>query len=136
MVRTRQSHPGPLVLLGCLSLAACTTPLGERVVSYKIWKRGGRVVQASDPELVGRTFKPSPGLKAAWDGHVTAGLNRITSYNVCYTKLLRRCRLEEPGQFGTDGRREALDEGGFFLVAGQKHQGGILIYSLSCVTGG
>ena len=28
----------------------------------------------------------------------------------------------------------ALDEGGFFVVAGEKYEGGILIYSLSCQT--
>ena len=28
----------------------------------------------------------------------------------------------------------ALDEGGVLLVAGQKHEGGILIYALSCRT--
>jgi hypothetical protein len=44
------------------------------------------------------------------------------------------------GVFHVDGPRAtarttfSLDEGGLFMVAGEKHAGGILIYSLSCKT--
>lgn len=48
------------------------TPLGERVISYKIWKEGGRVAEASDPALKGQVFAPGARLKAAWDGEVQA----------------------------------------------------------------
>lgn len=48
------------------------TPLGERVVSYKIWKKGGRVVEASDPTLIDRVFEVSQPLKDAWQGQVSA----------------------------------------------------------------
>ena len=48
------------------------TPLGERVASYKIWKRGGLVAAASDPSLVGLTFEPTQNLREAWSGEVRA----------------------------------------------------------------
>ena len=48
------------------------TALGERVVSYKIWKAGGLVVQASDPEIVGHTFPPSEPLSRALKGEIAA----------------------------------------------------------------
>lgn len=48
------------------------TALNERVVSYKIWKAGGLIVQASDPALIGRVFEPSDDLRAAWLGQVAA----------------------------------------------------------------
>jgi hypothetical protein len=44
------------------------------------------------------------------------------------------------GSFHLEGARStartmfALDEGGSFLVAGAKHQGGIIIYAVSCTT--
>ncbi|ETX27493.1 sensor histidine kinase [Roseivivax isoporae] len=53
------------------------TPLGERVVSYKIWKPGGRVVEASDDALVGQVFEPGPGLRAAWAGTVSATFDEL-----------------------------------------------------------
>ncbi len=48
------------------------TPLGERVISYKLWKEGGRVAEASDAALTGRVFAPSEALRAAWKGEVQA----------------------------------------------------------------
>ncbi len=48
------------------------TPLGERVASYKIWKRGGLVVAASDPSLIGQRFQPTQNLREAWSGEVRA----------------------------------------------------------------
>jgi signal transduction histidine kinase len=48
------------------------TPLGKRVVSFKLWKPGGLVVYASDPSIVGKTFAPTDGLRRAWEGEVAA----------------------------------------------------------------
>ena len=48
------------------------TSLGERVVSYKIWKPGNKIVFASDHALIGKTFEPADTLKAAWLGKVAA----------------------------------------------------------------
>ncbi|WP_041670350.1 sensor histidine kinase [Cereibacter sphaeroides] len=53
------------------------TPLGKRVVSYKIWKPGGRVVEASDKSLIGLTFPPTEGLRGAWAGRITAEFERL-----------------------------------------------------------
>ena len=48
-----------------------STTLGERVVSYKIWKPGGLIVEASDKALVGARFPESAELRAAWGGRVS-----------------------------------------------------------------
>lgn len=48
------------------------TGLADRIVAYKIWKEGGRVVHASDPALIGQDFAPSEDLAAAWAGQVAA----------------------------------------------------------------
>lgn len=49
-----------------------STSLGERVVSYKIWKPGGLVVEASDASLEGQRFDPSADQLAAWNGQIAA----------------------------------------------------------------
>jgi signal transduction histidine kinase len=46
--------------------------LGERVVSFKLWKPGGLVVEASDPTIIGKTFALSPSLSGALSGEVRA----------------------------------------------------------------
>lgn len=53
-----------------------STTLGERVVSYKIWKQGGLIVDASDPSMMGKRFPVSEELQAAWQGRVSAELAR------------------------------------------------------------
>ena len=54
-----------------------STALGDRVVSYKIWKTGGLVVDASDHSLLGRRFAVDDHLRRAWQGEVTAELSEL-----------------------------------------------------------
>lgn len=49
-----------------------TTALGEQVVSYKIWKAGGLIVDASDDRLVGQRFAVDDHLRQAWSGQKVA----------------------------------------------------------------
>ena len=62
---------------GALHDIFTNTPLGERVVSFKIWKRGGRIAHASDPALIGRIFEPTASLRAAWSGQVMAEFDEL-----------------------------------------------------------
>lgn len=48
------------------------TALGQRVVSFKIWRQGGLLVDASNTGLVGQTFDVTENLKLAWQGEVRA----------------------------------------------------------------
>jgi signal transduction histidine kinase len=48
------------------------TALGKRVVSFKIWRPGGLLVDASNTALVGQSFPPTENLKLAWAGEVRA----------------------------------------------------------------
>lgn len=52
-------------------------PLSGRIVSAKIWKPGGLVVFASDPELIGERFAPTESLKKAWGGEISASFDDI-----------------------------------------------------------
>jgi hypothetical protein len=53
------------------------TPLGRRVVSFKLWREGGRIVYSSNPDLRGRIFPPTDDLKAAWSGEVVANFDAL-----------------------------------------------------------
>ncbi len=48
------------------------TPLGQHVVSFKIWGPGGRIVYSSRPSILGRVFPETSNLKLAWQGEVTS----------------------------------------------------------------
>lgn len=51
--------------------------LGDRVVSYKIWKENGLVLDASNEDLRGQVFLPSDDLLAAWEGRVAASFEEL-----------------------------------------------------------
>ena len=48
------------------------TPLGERVISFKLWSRNGLVVESSDKTIVGKSFPMTDNLRRALAGEVMA----------------------------------------------------------------
>jgi signal transduction histidine kinase len=67
------SEPAEQAMIEVFSSAA----LSDRIVSYKIWKKGGLIVHASDPALAGQVFEPSDDLRAAWEGNVSASFEDL-----------------------------------------------------------
>ncbi|MBC7735863.1 MAG: two-component sensor histidine kinase [Candidatus Saccharibacteria bacterium] len=53
------------------------TPLGRRVLAFKIWVKGAKVVASSDLSIVGQTFPPTDNLKQAWTGVVRGDFNAL-----------------------------------------------------------
>ncbi len=48
------------------------TALGQRVVSFKLWRKGGLLVEASNEALIGQRFEVTENLRLAWTGEVRA----------------------------------------------------------------
>ncbi len=46
------------------------TPLGQKIVSLKIWRKDGYVLFSSDADMIGRTFPIGEGLAAALSGNI------------------------------------------------------------------
>lgn len=53
------------------------TSLGDRVVSFKLWKPDGLIAEASDPALAGQHFSLSDDLRKALDGEVSASFEDL-----------------------------------------------------------
>ncbi|WP_298920908.1 ATP-binding protein [uncultured Roseobacter sp.] len=70
---TELSDPAQQAMIEIFS----STALSDRIVSYKIWKKGGLIVHASDPSLAGQKFEPSDDLRAAWQGEVSASFEDL-----------------------------------------------------------
>jgi signal transduction histidine kinase len=60
-----------------LSQMLTDTPLGRRILSFKIWIPGGRMVYYSLRPPASRIFQPSRNLKVAWEGNVVADLSPL-----------------------------------------------------------
>ena len=54
------------------------TPLGRRVLSFKIWVKGPMVIASSDAAIVGKTFDATANLRRAWAGEVSADFNTLS----------------------------------------------------------
>jgi signal transduction histidine kinase len=53
------------------------TPLGEQVVSFKIWGPEGLVVHSSTPGLAGQQFPVTDTLRTAWQGRLQAEFDNL-----------------------------------------------------------
>ena len=51
--------------------------LGDRLVSFRLWRRDGTILYANDPKLRGKRFEPNRNLKAALDGQLMAEFDRV-----------------------------------------------------------
>lgn len=53
------------------------TPLGQRIVAFKIWNRDGRVLYSTNAAIIGRTFPIGEGLAAALAGNVHSEISEL-----------------------------------------------------------
>ena len=60
-----------------LDEAFLESPLGKRLVTVKIWKKGGLIAYSSNHNLIGKRFSPTDELKAAWRGEVAVGYDDL-----------------------------------------------------------
>lgn len=52
-------------------------PLGQRVLSFKLWKPDGLVAHATDPTIIGQRFAVTENLAAAFRGETRAGFEEL-----------------------------------------------------------
>jgi len=60
-----------------LDLLISSTPLGKRVLSFKIWLRDGYVTYSSRSSIAGKTFPVTANLANAWNGLVHADFDQL-----------------------------------------------------------
>jgi signal transduction histidine kinase len=55
------------------------TPLGERIVAFKVWRPDGRVLYSRSPQLIGRKFPIAEGLSTALAGGTYSKISTLSS---------------------------------------------------------
>ncbi|MBP8002136.1 MAG: sensor histidine kinase [Chloroflexi bacterium] len=53
------------------------TPLGQQIVSFKIWLPNGTIIYSTNPTLIGQQFSVGDSLSRALQGEVTATINSL-----------------------------------------------------------
>ena len=61
-----------------LDLLLTNTPLGERIVAFKVWKRDGTVLYSTNQMLIGRSFAITPPLLQAFKGEVYTEISNLS----------------------------------------------------------
>lgn len=61
------------------------TPLGDRLVSVKIWRNDGTIVYSTHPDVLGQTF-PSPEVTRASRGEVVAQYNQLNEHDAAFER--------------------------------------------------
>ena len=69
----KEARPS-LGVVAALEELLAGSAFGQRVLSIKIWKPGGLIAYAADPDLIGQRFAPSEGLARALKGNLVAEL--------------------------------------------------------------
>ena len=54
--------------IAALSALLEDTPLGQHIVSFKVWDQHGKVLYSADPTTIGQVFPVAQGLAEAWGG--------------------------------------------------------------------
>ena len=68
--------------------------LGDRLVSFKLWRRDGTILYAKDKSLIGLRFEPSDELQAAWKGQMVAEFNQLDDLESASEKTQGKPLLE------------------------------------------
>jgi signal transduction histidine kinase len=61
-----------------------TTPLGQRIVAFKVWGSDGRILYSTNLALVGLQFPVAGGLKKAFDGDVYTEISDLNNEENIY----------------------------------------------------
>jgi signal transduction histidine kinase len=62
------------------------TPVGQRIVAFRIWSTSGRILYSPTPELIGRTFPMEGDRGRAAQGAVTGDISNLTDPENVYER--------------------------------------------------
>ncbi|SMX41959.1 sensor histidine kinase [Maliponia aquimaris] len=93
-----------------------------RILSIKIWKRGGLIAYASDPALIGQTFAPTDDLRAAWAGQLIAGFDELEHAESASERALGVPLLEVYNPIHSIGTGEVIAVAEFYQNATELQQ--------------
>ncbi len=88
------------------------TPLGEQVVSFKVWSPEGEIVYSPNPELIGRIFAVDGHLLEAFNGEVVSEISDLTEPENEYERIRWETLIETyaPIRSGGSGAVFAVSE--------------------------
>ncbi|MBI5713852.1 MAG: sensor histidine kinase [Chloroflexi bacterium] len=90
------------------------TSLGQRIVAFKVWNAEGRILYSTNPSLIGRKFKLSPALAAAFAGEVQTEISNLEEPENEYERLKWQRLIETYAPIRTRGASNILAVSEFY----------------------
>lgn len=110
------------------------TPLGQRVISYKLRNCDGRVVASSDPSILGETFDMTPELQRALSGEVVGSFEDLEDDEDAHERSLGVPLLEIYSPVRESWTGEVIGTAEFYEVATELKQDIARVRRLSWIT--
>lgn len=110
------------------------TPLGQRVISYKLRNRAGEIVASSDPTILGQTLPTTPELQRAMAGEVVGSFEDLEDDEDEHERLLGVPLLEIYSPVRGSWTGEVIGTAEFYEVATELKQDIARVRRLSWIT--
>ncbi|MBI2976563.1 MAG: sensor histidine kinase [Chloroflexi bacterium] len=72
--------------LAALDTLLADTPLGKRIVAFKVWGADGSILYSTNPALTGQKFPIGPGLSGAFAGEVRSHISDLSDPENAYER--------------------------------------------------
>jgi len=94
------------------------TPLGEQVVSFKVWSPKGEIIYSPNPEQIGRTFAVDGHLLEAFNGEVVSEISDLGEQENEYERSRWETLIETYAPVRSEGSGEVFAVSEFYQLPG------------------
>lgn len=98
------------------------TPLGQQIVSFKVWDPAGKVVYSTDQETIGQTFPIGEGLALAILGQVSSEISQLQAEENAPQRAIRSQLLETYSPVRLSGTSQVIAVAEFYQTVDALNQ--------------
>jgi len=94
------------------------TPLGQQIVSFKVWDASGRVIYSTEPSTIGQVFPVEEGLLLAIEGEVTTQISKLQKEENLLERAKQSRLLETYSPVRLGGTNQVIAVAEFYQTVG------------------
>ncbi len=98
------------------------TPMGQQIVTFKVWDTTGKVIYSTDQETIGQTFPVGEGLALAILGQVSSEISQLEAEENIAQRAIRSELLETYSPVRLSGTNEVIAVAEFYQTVDALNQ--------------
>jgi signal transduction histidine kinase len=95
------------------------TPLGQQIVSFRVWDAEGRVIYATEPAMIGQVFPVEEGLLLALQGEITTKISALQKEENVLERAKQSRLLETYSPVRLGGTNQVIAVAEFYQAVGE-----------------